>query len=280
MKLKFIFVILLVHLNVFANEICGSEKWGAVKFDYCFYPGSGDQKNNLLYYFSGVTNDERGWLEQPYPKSLQKHWKKSGLSSPSVLNIAVGKIWFAVAKNSSANSGKLELIVNNMDSLESKFFPIAPQQRWIMGDSMGGHNMWQLVFSRPDHFSKVVSMCAAIMAKTPYMTEQELQEYTKLSGGNWISTKSAQELYQAHYPSTEVWLQSNPLGRVLEARTPTRSKHLIISVPNDMFSFTPGSSALASLLTAQGESVERFIIPGGHCRPRDVEKVTNFLLRE
>lgn len=277
MRILLLVLLVFAKINVLAQTKCASERWNSQKFDYCFTPGSGAKAQTLMYFFSGVTNDEKGWQQQRYPRALQKHWRDLKLGSPAVLNIAVGRVWLAVHKNSSAKSGLLEPLLANFSSLEKKFFPQGPQDRWIMGDSMGGHNMWQIVFSKPNYFTKVVSMCAAIMSQTPYMTSAELREYTTENEGQLLATTGAQELYQAYYPSTEVWQNENPLARAQQLTQRTQTQYLIVSVPKDIFSFTPGSTMLAHILAERDEAVTRVLLPGSHCVPNDLQEVTQFL---
>ncbi|MEO7164292.1 MAG: alpha/beta hydrolase-fold protein, partial [Bdellovibrionia bacterium] len=217
------------------------------------------------------------WETKYIPLELQKQWAQMGVGTPSVISISFGGFWLATSSGNYGFRGKLpSLSPSEFIKLESQLKLESVEERWIYGDSMGGHNVWQLALRYPEFFSKVATSCSAQMSVSPFQYPYQFGTYAAQSGG-WVSwILGATALFRSFYETEAIWLQESPLALLTDFKPPSSTHYMVMAVTDDVYGFTLPNRTIYEALYAKGALIDYSEVRASHCF-LPVEPLAKFL---
>ncbi len=158
-----------------------SEEFTIGKLSFSIFRASTGVNQDIIYHFHGRNLDNTIWNDDTYFTSLiQSDWQKSNIKPPTVVLISYGPEWLLTPKNSMIESGLMDDFISNLPLIESKIG--IPQNRILLGESMGGLNVLILGLSHPELFSRVASLCPGVYLDSPFSDFEKMQEALKRTG--------------------------------------------------------------------------------------------------
>ncbi len=254
---------------------------------YCVHIPNSNGSGDILYHLHGAGNSELTWGEEWYYTSqIRKEWKQHGFQVPTVVSVSFGPIWLLAEKNTSPQSGLLELFTQTiMPMIESKIGNI--KRRVVFGESMGGFNSVQLAF-KTDLFDKVGILCAPMTEVSPFLNKEDLYSHVKKSSA-WQYYKDHDpesvlrhvdrlvELATAFYPTEEDWKKADPLQLAKRRKSAKSPKFYSSAGFYDVYALYEGNELFAERLKKRGFDIEWRPMWGGHCT-MDIPSLAKFLL--
>lgn len=146
-------------------------------FSYTILQDDKDFTNrDVILFFHGMGASSNQVVD--YHKHLSEAWKADGFSPPRFISISFGPQWALATKNSSPQSGLMEVVLKEvLPKLQRKLIQPEVAQWHVAGMSMGGLNAWQIATQVPEMFSKVVLFSPAFHILSPYHTTEEQFAY-------------------------------------------------------------------------------------------------------
>jgi hypothetical protein len=248
----------------------------SVPAETCIYLDKESHNPNILYYFHGIFGDKTSWEQDGL--QIREIWEQAKKDPPTVVSISFGQVWLLNDKNSSRQSGKLEVVLNEvLPMIEAQLNAQTSRElRYLFGVSMGGFNVIQMVASRPELFKRVVLACPAITTITPFASKEEIDAYTKRNHAEPDSVQLSLRVARAHFPDIETWNLASPL--LISERIPLgiSPKIFVTAVENDKYGFQEGDVAFSRMLQQRGIDLELSYNQGRHCEFKPLE-VAGFL---
>lgn len=235
---------------------CGRVK-GAGTWAFCMSgPRSG---GDILYYLHGAGGSEHTWWSRDmYARRIEREWSDAAYSTPTVVGISLGPRWVL---NPQREAEVAETVI---PAIEARL-GMAPQHRFLIGESMGGFNVIQLSMRHPALFSKVAVLCPGIMKLSPSAPLEDVLAFVARTGANRRRVETALQLLRSEFPTAETWAEASPLlvgERLLGPQSPA----LYISCgTKDEFGFFEGAKIFSELARAKGVSIVWDPVQGGHC---------------
>ncbi len=247
-------------------------------FPYCITKTPGSTNPDIVYYFHGAGGNERRWVDRW--KGIRDSWIKSGSQAPTIVSFSFGPLWFLLEKNSLKTSGLLELMLNKLiPDMEVKLGGLHGR-RIIMGESMGGFNVAQLVMQSPESFNRAAILCPVITLHTPFATIPEIESFISRTGANRKNAYEEIAFYRAFFPDLASWNKAAPLIMGQTKFGPRTPPIYMSADDHDEFGFFEGDVALGQLIASKNVPIEWHTIVGGtHCTA-DFDSVARFLVSE
>ncbi len=231
---------------------------------HCKISTEGSANPDVLYYLHGAGGSEKKWMT--HFKPIRDAWKKLDLQPPIVISISFGPVWALTEKNGSPASGLFTYLVNTvMPYIENELGGVYGR-RILMGESMGGFNVTQLIMRSGYRFSQAAILCPAITAFSPYSPKKAIEAYQKRTGATLASIAKILTFQKIFYSTQESWFAGSPLhiGKVLFG--PLTPPLYISGASADEYGFLEGSTLLAQLARTQGvPNVQFEVVEGDHC---------------
>lgn len=191
----------------------------SISWKYCLFVTEGSKNTDVLYHFHGLMRDNietGGWsaLSGHYGLPVREQWEKLGFEAPLVVSISFGELWLLGETNSSAVSGLYEFLLRAAipeieKNINSNIGLIG--KRHLVGESMGGFNVSQLILKSPRLFSKAAMLSPAIANLSPFATAEEIQAYIETTGANPDLVESSILMAKYFFPTPEDWAKHSPL---------------------------------------------------------------------
>lgn len=151
----------------------------------------------------------------------------------------------------------------------------APNQRLLLGESMGGLNVLIAGLTYPQSFAKIASLCPGVYAASPFASLSTMRATLKRTGadpkigfGIWLMAKN-------HVADEDEWKRISPLDLVKRANGQYPALYLSNGL-YDAYGNFEGSQILADQAAQRGVSVEWHPLYGGHCAI-DASSLARFL---
>jgi pimeloyl-ACP methyl ester carboxylesterase len=243
-------------------------------FKVCIFPGVGQRKDEVIYYFHGIFGNENQWLYNEITKKIYKRLIESNLGSPTIINISYGPVWLLTTKNTRKYSGLLDSWNNeSIFKFEHEVLSFKVRKRFVFGDSMGGHNAFAFYLKNQDLFKKVILICPAMLVRSPYEERNHHHELLPDFAGSWTMYYGVMGLMAMYYDDI-TWKITSPFfifSKLLKPKT----KVDFIVVDNDMYGF---SDVAKRFYIDNQQAQEKLHIEqqaGSHCYPQNVESITD-----
>lgn len=254
------------------NAQCGNRNG----YKYCWHHGEGERKDEVMYHFHGVLADELNFIKNKAFVRLQKLWIKDGRGRPQVISISYGPVWIMTSKNTRHLSGLLENWKSDTFIELETFLGIKNvTKRFLVGDSMGGHNVLKVFYKNTDVFDRVVALCPAQLSNSPYSSMESVIQKLPQVESVWPMYFAAMGLMASFYDEG-TWNKESPTYFNDEFL-----KHIdklrILLTENDMYGFTKTNLSWIDEIQKRGKKIEYKIEPGLHCVPNNLTYVNDFL---
>lgn len=245
-----------------------TNKWSACIY---VYPNRSDK---VLYYFNGIGGNQLTWRDSEFERAIVKHWIDSGDKPPIVITISFEAfllhklIWFAVEKNSSRFSGKLEKITQEiMPLVRSKWFSnLEVEENLLMGVSMGAFNATQLYFKMPGFFSKAALICTPASIVSPFEHKSMVDRYIRRTNADPKMAKFALGVARDYMPTSADWERNSPISLAMRELSPESAPIYVANGTNDLFGFDEGDIIFARFAATKGAPITaRFYSGRDHC---------------
>lgn len=241
-------------------------------FKFCIFPGNGHKANQVIYYFHGIFGNENQWIHNDITKKLYKMMLESDTGSPTIVSISYGPVWLLTAKNSKKFSGLLDSWnLKNILKFEEKNLNFKVSQRYVFGDSMGGHNGLVFYLKNQDLFKKVILICPATLATSPFEDISNHHELLPEFSGMWPMYYGAMGLMATYYDDN-CWQSTSPYSSFAKYAKPKTMVDFII-VNNDMYGF---SDAVKKFQRQNFQFRSKIHVEeqiGSHCYPENIESI-------
>ncbi len=283
MKRLYVFLFLfLVCSPIFAapnlTQWCFNEesKFEArtIQWKYCIFLTEGSKNSDVIYHFHGLGRENietGGWsaISGHYGLAVRELWAKANFDPPTVVSISFGELWLLAEKNSSAVSGLYDFLVSIVipkieKNINSNIGLIG--KRHLIGESMGGFNVSQMVIKKPSLFTKAAMICPAIANLSPFATEPQIAAYIARTGANVDRVDGMILMSRYFFPTPEDWMKHSPLDLAKE-KLGVDSPQLYVSCGDkDEYGFQEGASLFAQIGIEKNINVTWVPISGGlHC---------------
>jgi enterochelin esterase-like enzyme len=241
---------------------------------YCIYRAQSGTNGNVVYHLHGRNLDEQIWNDDTYWTSMvQAIWQQTKILPPEVVVISYGPTWLLVPKGQKQDSGLLEEFMTKLPQIDKKTG--TPNQRLLLGESMGGLNVLIAGLTYPQSFAKIASLCPGVYATSPFASLSEMQATLKRTGadpkigfGIWLMAKN-------HLADEAEWKRASPLELIERANGQFPALYLSNGLYDGYGNFE-GSQILANKAAERGVSVEWHPLYGGHCAI-DASSLARFL---
>jgi len=252
-----------------------SETFTKGNLKFSIYKASAGVNEDIIYHFHGRNLDNTIWNDDTYFTSLiQLHWQKSNVKPPTVVLISYGPEWLLTPKNSKAESGLMDDFISNLPFIESKIGK--PNNRILVGESMGGLNVLILGLSHPELFSRVASLCPGVYVDSPFSDFDKIKSAMYRTGAD---PKVALGIYlmAKKYVSNETeWNKISPIELMKKANNNYPELYLSCGL-YDKFGNYEGTEALAEMASSKGVKTQWHPLYGGHCAI-DIKSLADFLI--
>ena len=253
-----------------ANKSC----YTSGRLNYCIYRAKTGTNGNIVYHLHGRNLDEQIWNDDTYWTSMvQASWQQTRILPPTVVVVSYGSTWLLTPKGKAQDSGLLEDFMAKLPDIEKKAG--APNQRLLLGESMGGLNVLIAGLTYPQSFAKIASLCPGVYATSPFAslstmraTLQRTGADPKIGFGIWLMAKN-------HVADEDEWKRISPLDLVKRANGQYPALYLSNGL-YDAYGNFEGSQILADQAAQRGISVEWHPLYGGHCAI-DASSLAGFL---
>lgn len=235
-------------------------------FSYCYYPGYGKQKNEILYFFHGVLGSQGTWERNSYYEQIRKVWK-SRRSAPQVVTLSFGPFWLLTPQSSAPFSGKLDILTpNSLLEIERRHVKGPVERRWSIGESMGGHNLLQLHARYKNFFHHIYALCPAQFNKPLNLALQQLPAMANENEAllPWLFTVT--KLMQSHYDEN-TW-RTDSLFHLSDQLFKNLTRVHLVLVGKDNFGFTKMNYEWLRLARSKGAQISDVTLEGSHCDPQ------------
>lgn len=255
---------------------CHEQKF-PVKWAFCIYAGE-DSGERVVYFFHGLGHSEKTWGEKRGVGALLRdQWQLDGKKRPTVITVSFGPQWFIASRNGSKYGGLLEAFpVLVIPTVEAKLAK-APEERVLIGESMGGFNATQVAFKLPKLFARISMLCPPITEIGPFADEATITKFIEETGATRELVEGAAKLSQAFFPTQEAWDAAAPLNLVAKADAKTTPPLQVTCGNRDEYGFYPGSRKFALIARERGLDVQWRSLLAGHCA-MDAKSTARFLL--
>lgn len=249
-----------------------------VKWSYCVYAGE-DDGARVVYFFHGLGQSEKTWGEaKSVGALLRDHWRLEGKKRPTVIAISFGPQWLVARRgNGSKFGGLLEALPSLIVPMVEKKLAKAPEERVLLGESMGGFNASQVAFKLPTLFSRVAMLCPPIAEISPFADEAAIAKFVEETGAKRELVEGAAKLTKAFFPTEEAWAEANPLNLVAKAEAKAVPPLQVTCGSRDEYGFYPGARKFALIGRGRSLDLQWRSLLAGHCA-MDTKSTSEFLL--
>lgn len=245
------------------------------RFKFCHFPGTGKNKNKVIYFFHGVFVGKHNWEENNATRKIQNRWTKHALGTPTVISISYGPVWLLTSSNTKTLSGLLDEWTRETFYEIEKKLHLNVRSRIVFGDSMGGHNALKLVNKLRNFFDKAGLICPAITVSPLESNGRDVFKLFPNFTGQFHLYFAAVKLMSAYYDDLS-WQRESPFN--LESsfyEMSTKLRFQLLS--NDIFGFTDTSLLWIREAQTKGAHIDYQISRGFHCDPENFDDMADFL---
>lgn len=262
----------LIQREMKRVETCGHFN----DFKYCLYPGTGKNSEKLIYFFHGILGMENIWINNQTYLQMQTEWSFNPEGRPSVVNISYGRIYLLTPKNEKEHSGILDTWTPEFISeFENSVLHLTPQKRFLLGNSMGGHNALNLYIKLFPFFSRLGLMCPAQLLNSPYASREEVEKILPSVESLWPMYLGAMGLMSLYYDE-QTWNHLSPFHIEQRKLAPLKNIRMLL-MEQDLYGFTVVNKNWIELIKKAGGSAEYQLSSGIHCDPKETLFLSSFL---
>jgi pimeloyl-ACP methyl ester carboxylesterase len=248
-----------------------------VRWNFCVYRGE-DDGARVVYFFHGLGGSEKSWsAPNGVGALLRDQWKLDGVRRPTVVTVSFGPQWLIAPRNGSKFGGLLEAFPTLVVPTVERKLPKVPDERVLLGESMGGFNATQVAFKLPKLFARVAVLCPPITEISPFADEAAITKFVEETGAKRELVEGAAKLSQAFFPTEEAWSKAAPLGLVAEADKDAIPPMQVSCGNRDEYGFYPGARKFGLVAKERELPVEWRPLLAAHCA-MDTKSTADFLL--
>ncbi len=236
---------------------------GSPSWDYCISKPAGGSNTDVLYYFHGATQSATTWSQKRTTYYAQ--WESKRIDPPTVVAVSLGRIWVLAEKAGNPRGGLLDHFMQQMLPRIEKELGGVKGRRILMGESMGGFNVSQLVLKYPSYWDRAALLCPAILSVSPFASQTEISDYTRRTRASSLYVMGAVSMFQTYFSNDAAWKSSSPLDIGPGAFAGVMPKLLIACGSNDEFGFFEGAEKFADLAKSGLGDSEWHATNGKHC---------------
>lgn len=264
-----------------------------IPYDFTLYENIQSDFHSIIYYLHGSGGDHKTWGEAN--QDMIRYWQSQNKAMPIVAGISFGPGWMLNPKNQSEKSGYLEYFISEaMPLIESKIDDKIIN-RYLIGFSMGGHNVAQLVFRYPEKFKKAAILSPSILPFSPYSETKIISNYiskTKEKASDIIielkniilqrdqiteNILFLIEKYKQYIPDNKAWDETN-IFKNIKSVNPNQSPEIYISCgKKDQLGLFIGADLLSQESIKNNYTTTYNILNGKH-NITDYKSVVDFFI--
>lgn len=262
----------LIQYEMKRVENCGNYN----EFKYCLYPGTGKNAEKLIYFFHGILGMENIWVNNQTYLKMQTEWSFNPEGRPTVVNISYGRIYLLTPKNERQHSGILDnWNAESISEFEKKALHLIPKKRYMLGNSMGGHNALNLYIKLYPFFSRLGLMCPAQLLNSPYASREEVEKILPSVESLWPMYLGAMGLMSLYYDEN-TWDHFSPF-HISATKLKNLKNIRMILMKEDLYGFTIVNKSWIDFLNKLGGNAEYRLSGGIHCDPNETQFLSGFL---
>lgn len=244
---------------------------------YCVHKTNNTDESVYLYVLHGKDQSENFWLKgEFYAGLLQKDWQVTHARTPVVITISFGPLWLITPKMSDPRTGLLDNFKSEIfNVIEHKLGP--PQERILMGASMGGLNALTLALHMPEKFARVASLCPPLYDISPFSPLRSIVDFMIRTGAKPQPMSTALGVGRLLFKNEEEWNRFSPLAVLQSLPELKNFPPLYLSCGLwDEFGNFPAVEKFSESATSKGVNVVWRPNSGDHCAV-DIQSLANFL---
>lgn len=291
-QFKILFAVWILPLQLLASApsletTCYEDlEAGNFEWSYCLSKNSNSQPRDILYYFHGLGGSAKSWQipfssgnSDHYIEQLRKRWSDKNFEAPLVISISFGPAWFLSLPNPSPISGMTPLMLEEMIPTVEKTLGFKPQRRYMLGQSMGGHNALELYMNKPKMFDRVALLCPAVYDLSLHASDDTWALFTAASNADPNYISKARYLGKEFFPDVESEEQT-AIRRAHKELTVEFPPLYLSSGTLDEYGFYPATLNLANKAKEVGLDYVWDSVEGGrHCAPL-AQRIADFFMNE
>jgi hypothetical protein len=233
----------------------------AVPWSYCINRVASEKDSNtLVYHFHGRRGNETWWNDSTYYSGeLYRDWQKSGSFLPVVVSISFGPLW--LLKEGELLDTFVDVVMPKIESSLN----MTIDQRFVVGESMGGVNALQVWLKTGSLFDKAAALCPPIPTISPMASTSQMVEFINQTETSWLRGFMMLTIGRHFYKDEENWQQNNPLSLVENTELSQLGDLYLTCGKRDDWGCMSGSKKLVKSIKEKGGNVEWVPREGGHC---------------
>lgn len=281
MRFAVFFLTFLTGLSARATELVHRCEQGQIRetpYHVCYDLDPSSPNPDILYVFHGYGESEQIYHDGQNFRAIRDEWRRAGFAAPQTVTVSFGDAWFLTDVRHAPSEALHPLFTRVLlPMIENRLHQLArrgPGRRFLVGESMGGFNVSQLVLKDPALFAGAALVCPAISLLTPASSPGDVSEYlrrNRTARSDWVT--SYLKWIRWEYPSPNDWGAHDPLrGASLVRRIGLTL--FVMADDGDEYGFFEGAVQFARTLRNRGETVSFESVHGGHCQmnPRSLAR--------
>ncbi len=232
---------------------------------YTVIPGERDQ---IIYYLHGLGRDENEWRRNKIARSLGDVFQPQ----PTVIGVSFGRDALLLENR---DGGRLQFLVDEALEIIEGQHQLAPRERFLMGESLGGHNAAQIYLHRPEVFDRVVLIAPAILPMPDERSFVSAWRMGEAVGANISARLRLSLMWRTKFGA--MLRQNQPLLTKVERLASVDSPPLFVTCgQHDQWGFHDSGREFAARARSRGAQVVWQSVPGSHSTA-DPHSIAGFL---
>lgn len=241
---------------------CKAKEFEGYNVSYCIDGNFETPSKDVIYFFHGLNGSQNTWQSFRLRETL---FNTYGSNRPKVISVSFGPRWFLSDVERIFKPSRLATFHKKVQYEIEEDLGFKVENRFAVGESMGGFNALRIMFDQPEKYKKVVALCPAIATISPFSTAKKTYEYLERNPSVDIKILFLVSGFSLmEFPFPYLW-DRNDLLKLVDQNQKPLPRLFMSSNSQDMYGFNEGAEIFAEKLRASNASYIYTPLAGSHC---------------